>query len=211
MSDDKGSLYNALENFGQRSRQRRLTDLLFEAGMLRKTPRTGYQFLGSGSENVAEHSFRAALIGYVLADMSGADKEHTAMLCLIHDFHEARTGDFNYVNSLYNTSRQRDAMQDALKGTGLSKSLLPLWDEQDQEETLESQLAKDADQIDLILNLVEERNLGNKYAVKWLETAVKRIDTPTGQELVDEILKSDHTDWWHEGPDKNWWVRKGRK
>ena len=32
---------------------RRLADFVFELGMLRKTPRTGYQFLGSGAENVA--------------------------------------------------------------------------------------------------------------------------------------------------------------
>ena len=115
-----------LLNREQRSPMARLADFLFEAGMLRKTPRSGYQFLGSGSENVAEHSFRAALIGYVLADMAGAAPERTAMLCLIHDFHEARTGDFNYVNSIYNTSKPRLAMRHALKGTGLSKRLLAL-------------------------------------------------------------------------------------
>ena len=179
--------------------------------MLRKTPRSGYQFLGSGRENVAEHSFRAALIGYTLARMAGADAEHTAMLCLIHDFHEARTGDFNYVNSIYNTSRQRLAMEHALQGTGLEDALLPLWDEQDAERTLEALLAKDADQIDLALNLVEERNLGNPYAAKWLTAAVARLVTEPGKALAQQIIVSDHTDWWHKGPDADWWVNRGRK
>lgn len=199
-----------LRNFKQRSRLSRLADFLFEAGMLRKTPRTGYQFLGSGSENVAEHSFRAALIGYVLADMAGANPEHTAMLCLIHDFHETRTGDFNYVNSIYNTSKERPAMQHSLKGTGLTRRLLPLWDEQDREETPEARLAADADQIDLILNLVEERDLGNPYAAKWLEPALQRLRTDEGRALAAEIAASDHTDWWFKGPDKTWWVKKDR-
>ena len=66
-----------LRNLSGRPRMARLADFLFEAGMLRKTPRTGYQFLGSGRENVAEHSFRTALIGYSLARMAGADAEHT--------------------------------------------------------------------------------------------------------------------------------------
>ncbi|MGE4193968.1 MAG: phosphohydrolase, partial [Pseudodesulfovibrio sp.] len=39
-----------------RGRLTRIVDIFNECGMLRKTPRTGYQFLGSGSENVAEHS-----------------------------------------------------------------------------------------------------------------------------------------------------------
>ena len=200
-----------LRNLAGRSRMGRLADFLFEAGMLRKTPRTGYQFLGSGSENVAEHSFRAALIGYVLADMAGADAEHTAMLCLIHDFHEARTGDFNYVNSIYNTSKQRLAMQHALKGTGLSKPLMALWDEQDREETLESLLARDADQIDLILNLVEQRVLGNPYAEKWLESALKRVTSEAGRALAEQIAQSDPADWWFKGPDEDWWIKKGKK
>lgn len=190
---------------------RRIADFLFEAGMLRKTPRTGYQFLGSGAENVAEHSFRTALIGYALAELAGADAEHTAMLCLIHDFHEARTGDFNYVNSIYNVSRHRSAMRDAAKGTGLSKKLMALWDEQDKEESPEARLAGDADQLDLLMNLVEERNLGNPYAAKWIEAAVQRVHSEQGRELAEHIVESDHTDWWFGGPDKGWWIDKGKK
>ena len=210
-NDDLPAACDPLCNLGERPRLSRIADFLFEAGMLRKTPRTGYQFLGSGSENVAEHSFRAALIGFVLADMSGANAEHTAMLCLIHDFHEARTGDFNYVNSIYNTSRQRLAFCHALKGTGMTERLLPLWDEQEQEETPEALLAADADQIDLILNLVEERNLGNPYAEKWLTSALERVRSDAGRQLAGEIMNTDHTDWWFKGPDQNWWVKKGRK
>jgi putative hydrolase of HD superfamily len=209
-NDNSGAACDPLRNFAGRPRAARLADFLFEAGMLRKTPRTGYQFLGSGKENVAEHSFRAALVGFVLAEMAGADAEHTAMLCLIHDFHEARTGDFNYVNSIYNSSKQRLAMEHALKGTGLRETLLPLWDEQDAEESPEALLAKDADQIDLMLNLVEERNLGNPYAAKWLEAALPRLVTPAGKELAEAILHSDHTDWWFKGPSPDWWVTKGK-
>jgi len=192
-------------------RMTRLADFLFEAGMLRKTPRSGYQFLGSGGESVAEHSFRTALIGYVLADMAGFAPERTAMLCLIHDFHEARTGDFNYVNSIYNSSKQRLAMQHTLEGTDLDKRLLPLWDEQDLKESPEARLAADADQIDLILSLVEQRDLGNAYAAKWLTAALERLCTEEGKALASAVVESDHTRWWSKGPDKDWWITKGRK
>ena len=83
----------------------RLADFLFEVGMLRRTPRTGYQFLCTGAENVAEHSFRTAVIGVVLARMAGADVGRTALLGLFHDLHEARTGDFNYVAKIYKIGR----------------------------------------------------------------------------------------------------------
>jgi putative hydrolase of HD superfamily len=177
----------------------RLADFLFEAGMLRRTPRTGYQFLGSGAENVAEHSFRAALIGYVLAAMAGADAEHTAMLCLLHDFPEARTGDFNAVNKAYNTRDQRQAMLDAVRATGLEGPLLRLWEEQERTDTAEAALAHDADQLDLFLNLVEQQRLGNPWAAAWIAAVRQRLRTPQGQCLADAAEHADPAAWWLSG------------
>lgn len=200
------------ENFTGRETLTRLADLIFEAGMLRKTPRTGYQFLGSGAENVAEHSFRTAFIGYVLAKRAGADAGQTALLCLFHDLHEARTGDFNYVSKAYNTSERTRALQDALRGTGLSQDILGLWHELEDVTSLEAQLAQDADQLDLIANLKEEADLGNPYAAKWMSAALERLRTSWGRELAETLAATDHTDWWFKGPDESWWQRKnGRK
>lgn len=192
----------------KRSRLTRLADFLFECGMLRRTPRTGYQFLGTGAENVAEHSFGTAVIGFVLAQMAGANKERTAMMCLFHDLHEARTGDFNYVNRMYNTSQRTRALADALSGTGLAGDLMPLWEELEQTESLEARLAQDADQLDLMLNLKEQADLGNAYADKWLAAAEKRIRTPEGKKLARAVMETDHTDWWFLGPDQSWWEKK---
>ena len=194
-------------NLGKRSRMQRLADFLFEAGMLRKTPRTGYQFLGTSCENVAEHSFRTSIIGYILAKEAEADIARTTMLCLFHDFAEARTGDFNYVNRIYNKSDPKSALEHAAFGTGLSGELLDIWDELESETSLEAKLAHDADQIDLILNLKEELDLGNKYAAKWLEGSLKRLVTDAGKKLAGAIVETDHTDWWYSGPDPTWWVK----
>lgn len=197
-----------MSRLSERSRATRLVDFLFECGMLRKTPRTGYQFLGTGQENVAEHSFRTAVIGFVLAQMAGANKERTAMMCLFHDLHEARTGDFNYVNRLYNSCARTKALEDALSGTGLAGDILPLWEELEATDSREAMLAQDADQLDLMLNLKEQSDLGNAYADKWLDAAKERLRTEEGRELCRVILTTDHTDWWFLGPDRAWWERK---
>lgn len=203
--------HSAKVDMSDRARMTRLADFLFEVSMLRRTPRTGYQFLGSGSENVAEHSFGTAVIGYALARMAGADTGKTVLLCLFHDVHEARTGDFNYVNKLYNTHDARRALADGLKGTGLSADVLGLHDELEHAESLEARLAQDADQLDLMVNLKEAQDLGNRYACKWLECARQRLRTPEGQELAGAIMSTDHTDWWFLGPDACWWERKNGK
>ena len=197
-----------IKNLAGRDRMTRIADLVFEAGMLRRTPRTGYQFLGTGQENVAEHSFRTALIGWVLAKLCGADAGKTLLMCLFHDLHEARTGDFNYVNSLYDGCEDTEALRHALWGTGLEGEVLGLWEELERTESLEARLAQDADQIDFIANLKEQLDLGNRYAGQWLEVSVTRLRTDAGRELAETIRRTDHKDWWFLGPDASWWSTK---
>ncbi len=184
----------------------RIADFLFEVGMLKKTPRTGYQFLGSGSENVAEHSFRAAVIGVVLAVHAKADVGKTAMLCLFHDLPEARTGDFNYVNKIYNQANEHAALHDALVGTGLEEKVTDFFEEFTAQKSLEAQLAHDADQLDLICNLREQQELGNSQAKKWIECAVKRLHTATGSQIAQALLQTDPNEWWFGKQSNQWWV-----
>jgi putative hydrolase of HD superfamily len=182
----------------------RLANFFFEVGMLRKTPRTGYQFLGSGGENVAEHSFRTAVISYVLATIAGADVLKAVGMALFHDLHEARIGDFNYVNRIYNRRDTLLALGHTLQGTGLDE-VMQWWRESEDALSLESQLVNDADQLDLILNLKQEQDLGNPYARKWLDCSLPRLRTDIGRKLATMIIRTDHTDWWFSGPDPTWW------
>ncbi len=174
-----------------------IINFLFEAGMLKKTPRTGYQFLGTGEESVADHSFRMTIIGYILAgEIPGADRNKTVLMCLFHDLHEARTGDQNYVNKRYNTVNEKKAVSHMTAGLSFGKEIAGLTDEFNLGESLEATIAKDADQLDLILELKEQKDLGNKYADEWLFYAKKRLINDKARELAEEILKTDHTEWW---------------
>lgn len=189
-------------------RRARLADLFHEAGMLRHTPRSGYAFLGSGNESVAEHSYRMSVIGFALARLADADAGRVLQLCLFHDLHEARTGDFNYVNHRYNSSRAREALADAVDGTGLEADILGALDEFEARETLEARLARDADQLDLICNLKAELDKGNAFAAQWLESAVQRLQTPWARDLAEELLAADHNRWWYGRVDRQWWVNR---
>lgn len=185
---------------------------LFEVGMLKKTPRTGYQFLGSGSESVADHSFRMTIIGYILAgEIPEADPYKTVLMCLFHDLHEARTGDQNYVNKRYNTIDEKKAVSHMTAGLMFGDEITGLTEEFNRGESVEASIAKDADQIDLILELKQQKDLGNGYADDWIFYAKKRLVNEKAREMVEEILKTDHTDWWFDkrtdlwvnGPENN--------
>ncbi|MBQ9405776.1 MAG: HD domain-containing protein [Desulfovibrio sp.] len=189
----------------------RIVDFFNEVGMLRHTPRSGYAFLGSGKENVAEHSYRVSVMGYVLARLSGADPSRVTFLCLFHDLHEARTSDLNYMNQRYATCRAREALEDSLEGTGLEEDILPLWDELEAAESLEARLAHDADQLDLICNLKAELDKGNAFAAAWLDSALQRLRSAEARHIAEIVLHTDHNRWWFGRVDPEWWVRRNKK
>jgi len=189
---------------------KRVVEFLFEVGMLKKTPRTGYQFLGSGKESVADHSFRTAVIGYVLATQEPeADLNKVVLMCLFHDFPETRTGDQNYVNKRYVKADEKGALRDQVDALPFADDVIALTNEFNEDITLEAQLAKDADQLDLILELKEQLDFGNPNATDWLDFAVKRLFTEKARNMAGEILETDSTNWWF---DKNtdWWVNGSR-
>lgn len=181
-------------------------EFLFEVGMLKKTPRTGYQFLGSGGESVADHSFRTAVIGYVLASQEpGADRNKVVLMCLFHDFPEARTGDHNYVNKKYVKTDEERAVQDQVRELSFGDEIVDLFREFNGYDTLEARLAKDADQLDLILELKGQLDSGNPNAKDWLSYAVKRIVTDGAKQMAQEILTTNSADWWFDKK-TDWWV-----
>jgi putative hydrolase of HD superfamily len=182
-----------------------IINFLFEVGMLKKTPRTGYQFLGSGHETVAEHSFRTAIIGYALSQQEPkADSRKTTLMCLFHDLHEARTGDHNYVNKMYVNVDQESAVKDLTDKIPFGDEILLIIKEFNAGESLEARIARDADQLDLIMELKEQNDLGNRYAADWLNYAIKRLVTKSAQEMARNILKTDSTDWWFDKKTELW-------
>ncbi len=185
---------------------KRTVEFLFEAGMLKKTPRTGFQFLGSGAESVADHSFRTTILGYVLATMeNGADIDKTVRMCLFHDLPEARTGDHNYVNKKYVAANEEKAILDQTRDLPFGEDIVDLTREFNAANTLEARIAKDADQLDLILELKVQLDSGNPNAKEWLVYALKRLCTDSGKALGREIMASKSDAWWFD-KDTDWWV-----
>ncbi len=187
-------------------KMREIADFLFEVGMLKKTPRSGFQFLGSGCESVAEHVLSTLYIGYVLCKMDPEVDELKALrLCLMHDLPEARTGDMNYVNKKYVAVDEKKAIRELTEPLFFGGEIEDALDEFNGKETRESLLARDADQLSLILQLKECSDLGNKYSKEWIRFAVKRLATDNARSLAVDILATDSSNWWFKDK-SDWWV-----
>jgi putative hydrolase of HD superfamily len=183
-----------------------IADFLFEMGMLCKTPRSGYQFLGSGRESVAEHVLRTVYTGYALCKLNPSLNEHRVLkMCVLHDLPEARTGDMNYVNKKYVRVDEAKAVRELTESLSFGEDIRQAIDEFNAKETPESRIARDADQIALILQLKEYGDLGNKYSEEWIEYALKRLCTEEGKKLAACIIQTDSSRWWFK--EKNdWWI-----
>ncbi|MGD0021385.1 MAG: HD domain-containing protein [Smithellaceae bacterium] len=174
-----------------------IANFLFEVGMLNKTPRSGFQFLGSGRESVAEHILRTIFVGYSLCKMDKSlDELRVLKMCLFHDLPEARTGDMNYVNKKYVEVDEEKAVRELTEGLFFGSDIKEIIDEFNRKETKEALIALDADQIALILQLREYGDLGNKYADEWIEYARRRLTTKEAKKLAGKIIKTDSSNWW---------------
>ena len=183
-----------------------IVNFLFETGMLNKTPRSGYQFLGSGKESVSEHILRTVFVGYVLCKADASLNELRVLkMCVFHDLPEARTGDMNYVNKKYVDVDEDKAVRELTENLPFGSDIKALIDEFNKKETKEALIARDADQIALILQLKECGDLGNKYSDEWINFAMQRLSTEVGKKLAQIVIKTDSSNWWFKDK-SDWWV-----
>jgi putative hydrolases of HD superfamily len=171
---------------------------LFEMGYLKDVTRAGWLLLGIPQpESVAEHSFRVAMTGLILAATNGADIGRTTALCLLHDAHETRIGDVHSVGRAYVTTATPEAVtahQTAGMPEPAAKAIQDLTAEYEACETPEARLAHDADKIETLLQAMEYQARG--YDTRgWRETSLAALRTDTGKLLAQAISASRPHDW----------------
>src|SRR4051812_18617313 len=177
-----------------------LGDFLHEMGQLKRLPRAGWQFAGiPNPESVAEHSFRAAIVGIALASLEGADVGLTAALVLLHDSPESRIGDVPAVGRAYVTTAAPEAVS-VHQTAGMPDELAAVFQElvraYEAEESTEARLAHDADKLETLLQAREYEAQGNHDTLQWQESSTAALRTDSAKQLADAILATTPTTWW---------------
>jgi putative hydrolase of HD superfamily len=178
----------------------------YEAGHLQRLPRAGWLLAGiEHPESVAEHSFRTAVLAYVIAALEGANADHAATLALFHDLPETRSGDVPSVGRPYVTTtnaRQIAADQAAALPTELAERICGLVDEHENAKTpaatAEARCSRDADKLDCLLRAREYQATGNQLVQPWIDTMVDAITTETGKRLAAAAQELGPDVWWTE-------------
>jgi putative hydrolase of HD superfamily len=175
---------------------------LHEAGHLKNTPRAGWQLAGiRAPESVAEHSFRVAVLAYVIATMEGCDAERAATIGVFHDVPEARTTDLHSVAKPW-VRVEPDLDVAAEQVQRLPRAIAsPIWTliaEFTDKTTPEARCAKDADKLDCLLQAQEYAAAGNTQVQPWIDTMRDAMVTESGKRLTEAAMTAPANAWWHD-------------
>lgn len=179
-------------------------NFLFEMGNIRFIERMWRRFLRDDFANLAEHHFRTFWIAMVIAaHEKNVDTGKVAKLVLAHDIAESRTGDVDYLARQYTERNEKLAIQDMLTGTALEAEFYALWEEYEERASLESKIAKDADNLDVDFELAEQAAKGSLLQKHWQENrefvAKKKLYTSTAKKLFDQLASANPHAWHLEG------------
>lgn len=181
--------------------EKKLVNFIFELNHLKRQKHVGLFRAGlKDIDSVAEHVFRATQIAYLLATLEECNPEKSALITLIHDNAETRTGDHDKVQSAYiNTEEiEKKAFNDQL--LLLPKKISNKWkeyiNEYNQTSTPEGIVARDADLLELAFEAKEKLDTGYKGAKIWLNNIEKRLQTKSAKKIFLNMKKSDFNNWY---------------
>lgn len=174
-----------------------LADFIFEMGTLRNMKRMHSQVLPNSNDTIASHSFRTAIIAYLLADLEGADKDKVLKMALFHDIPEARTGDANFINKFYSEKKEKLAYQDQTRNIVAGEEIKSLLKELSEKETREAIVVKDADILDQIALQKEFLSEKPEDFTKWHEFSAKKLKTKSAKLLAESIKNRNPMQWFY--------------
>ncbi|MSR85048.1 HD domain-containing protein [Candidatus Uhrbacteria bacterium] len=172
---------------------------IFELGQLRRIKHEGIRLIGvPNPESVAEHSLRAAQIGFVLAKMEGyANPAEVATMLVFHDIGECRIGDLHKVAARYVEADEMHAVQDQLAPLeDIGKEIFSLWNQVEEKNTQAGIIAKDADYVEQAATAKEFMEQGFTMAQDWITNTSRAVKTDSAKKLLGDILNMQSTDWW---------------
>jgi len=175
-------------------------DFLYEIGSLKNVPRAWQQTIGVPVANNIEHSFRVIVLALLLSRMEGKGDENKIMkMAIFHDLCESRSTDIAFLHREYVTRHEDKATKDQLEGTVFSGDIQELLEEYRERKSIESHIVKDADNIDIDLELKELENEGSKMAVHYLNNHRKgvgdKLFTESAKKLYAEIREHSVHGW----------------
>ncbi len=173
-------------------------EFLYEVGALRYIKRSWVHSLNPDVANLAEHHLRVMWLSLIIAAQEkNVNTEKLMKMAIVHDVAESRTGDADYLSRNYVKRHEEEAIHDILKDTSVEKEFLDVWKEYEKRESIEAKIVKDADNLDVDMEMQEQKSKG--YGLdQWDDgrrLMAEQLHTKTAKKLFKEIKESNPHDW----------------
>ena len=178
-----------------------IAKFLYEMGQLKRVKRSGWWIAGvKDPESVAEHTFRTAVIAYLLARLEKADAGKAVLMALFHDLPETRTNDAHRIVRRYTDWRGVDqkAMTEQSKRLpdAVANEVASFFEEFEKEVSPEAKLARDADLLECLIQAREYQALGYQDVADWILNAQTALITESAKAIAAECLRTEPKEWW---------------
>ncbi|XP_010681364.2 uncharacterized protein LOC104896323 [Beta vulgaris subsp. vulgaris] len=170
-------------------------DFLTLCHRLKTTKRKGWINHGiKGPESIADHMYRMSLMGLIVGDIPGVNRERCIKIAIVHDIAEAIVGDITPSDGIPKEEKSRreqaalNEMCEVLGGGMRADEIKELWAEYENNSSLEANLVKDFDKVEMILQALEyETEHGMVLDEFFLSTAGK-FQTEIGKSWAAEVI-----------------------
>lgn len=155
--------------------------------------RSGWKERGiARPETVAAHGFGAASLAWLLASAEGADAGKAVKMILTNGLRRASLPDVTPSSMLFfrMTNYTRGAVEELTRHlpSAVREEAKALLEEYDAGETLEAQVAREADKLDTMMQAIAyERETGKRFAAQFFATYSGSFRTKTGKELYEQL------------------------
>jgi len=179
----------------------KLLNFITEAGMLKRVKRSGWWVLGiKDGETVAEHSFRCAVIAYIIASMEKISPYKAMLMSLFNDIHEARINDLHKMSQRYFEFKKAEekAFKEQISRLprAIKQELSSMHIEYRKQDTKPAIIARDADILECLIQAKEYEEYGFKEAPKFMKKAPRFLKTISARKLWALAKKTDLNEWW---------------
>ncbi|XP_034699024.1 5'-deoxynucleotidase HDDC2-like isoform X1 [Vitis riparia] len=169
-------------------------DFLTLCHRLKTTKRKGWINNGiKGPESIADHMYRMALMALIAGDLHGVNRERCIKIAIVHDIAEAIVGDITPSDGIPKKEKSRleraalKEMCEVLGGGIRADEIKELWEEYENNSSLEANLVKDFDKVELILQALEYEMEHGKVLDEFFHSTAGKFQTEIGKSWAAEI------------------------